>query len=125
MKVIERKNKVDFEFRILKPIPFIDGVAKPGEIRSLPDGSEVWGLAKLGKLEPVDIEDGQVYVALKPIRLPGMTEKFECKPFDLIALTKADALKLMIDRSVLPQDDRQWRPFGMRLKKGSARLRRK
>jgi hypothetical protein len=117
MRILERKNKTDFEFKVVKSFMLHTGEpSTPGGTITLPEGPDVDGLAQRGKIVPTDIADGQTYVALRDILLPSTVKQHECKRLDLISLTKSDGLRLMLDRSALPADPLRWRPYKMRLK---------
>jgi hypothetical protein len=119
MKILERKIKSDFQFRVLKPFIWNQEPVKPGDVLTLVDNPDCWGLVQVGKIEPVDIEDGMSYVALRDISLPSQIKEHSCKRLEIIALTKADGLMLMLDKGALPTDASRWRPYHMKLRSGN------
>jgi hypothetical protein len=115
MKIISRTKKNVYEFIVLKSFISNGKPTTPGDKIEIPLHPDQLDMVHRGLVRPVDLVDGLIYVALKPFTLPGNKEKFETKKLELVSLKADDALALMFDRAVLPRDDDQWRPYGMKL----------
>jgi hypothetical protein len=87
-----------------------------GSIIELSDELSIPLLQK-GSIVPADMEPFGTYISLREIILPGLTEKHSCAPLEKIELRADQAIELMLNKSVIPASDDQWRPYGMRLKK--------
>lgn len=130
MEVIKKSsNSPGGKFKVLRPFVFQcehrkeDIGKKPpgpamvnvGDILEIKDPIEQVSLCKCGKVFPV-LPEIAVYIALRPIVLPGESEKFECGAMELIELKASDAAPLLLNGAILPRDDTIWRPFGKILK---------
>lgn len=115
MKIV-RSTREAHKFEAIKAFYFEGKSVKKGDIIVIEGGGDQTGFVQRGMVIPIDTPKKGVYIALRPIVLPGATEKFECKRLELIELTKAQAIKLMIEGSVIPKSPRQWRPRNAHLR---------
>ncbi len=117
MEIIKRSVQGPHKFKVLKPFGWKAGKAvEPGEIVEM-DQLEADQYVQIGRVIPVDLPDVGTYITLTSFSLPGKNEKFETKKFERVELRAQDALRLMLDRSVIPEDESQWRPRNARLLK--------
>jgi len=118
MEIVKRKA-LSKTFRVLVPkFSFKGPVIKGQEIEIEDEGLAIhW--CRRGFIEPCDLPDIGSYIATTDFELPSRKEKFSAKHLDIVELKKADALRLMFGRRVIPLNDDQWRPFGRRLKTGA------
>ncbi len=132
MEILKRANSEPPKFRVLRSF-YKDGrpleVGELIEIESMDEKATPtvqFDLVSTNRVVPADIPEVGVYIALVDLALPGKVEKFTCKPLDRIELKAEDALRLMMSRCVIPEDENQWRPFNRRLesKPDEARKRR-
>lgn len=115
MRIVSRTKKESHRFVVLKGFVWEGRTVQVGEEIEIKEQPDQDGMVKRGLVRPVDLVDGLIYVALRPFHLPGKTLKFEAKALELVSLKAEDALRLMLDRAVLPRDSEQWRPYKMKL----------
>jgi hypothetical protein len=116
MEIIRKSAQGPAKFRVIKPFMWrLAKMAELGETVEM-EQADADQFVQIGKVVPVDLPEVAVYVALRDFSLPGRSEKFCCKKLERVELKADDALRLMLDRSVLPEDDGQWRPRNARLK---------
>lgn len=115
MEIIKRSAQGPAKFQVLKSFYLKVGqLAKSGETIEIENPNDQVLFCLQGRIRPVLPETG-VYIALMDITLPGRKEKFEAKKLELVELKADDALPLLLNRSVIPKDESQWRPFGRKL----------
>lgn len=124
MEII-KKQTGRFKFRVLKPFSLGGGLRKETNEEIELEQSEADDLVYGRKVEPVDINDGDVYIALTPFSLPGAKEKFTCKSGEKIALRREDALSLLLSGAVIPVNASRWRPLAKKIKPDDPRERRR
>lgn len=111
------KSRKNYEFRVLGGFSVRGGhTPQIGDIINLYD---IFGMAEdlcsRGLIEPTDCPETGVYIVVKPFILPGRKEKFKAEKLQRVELLKEDAIRLMLERSVIPVDNLQWRPYGLKL----------
>ncbi len=121
MEILRKAVSGPQKFKALKHFLWKMGqLVKPDDIIEATQ-SEADELVAIGRAVPCDLPETGVYIALQDICLPGRTEKFEAKRMERVELKAEDALRLMLDRSVIPEDEKQWRPRNARLKTDGGR----
>jgi len=115
VKILQRAKRDSYKFVVLRTFMWSGKPTIPGDEIEISIQAEQDGMVQRGQVRPADLVDGLVYVALRSFCLPGKVTKFETKAMELIALKSSDALVLMLDRTVLPKDSDQWRPYAMKL----------
>ena len=116
MKILQRaKKELHYKFLVVKSVVWDGKIVQPGDEIEIQIQAEADGMVQNGRVRPVDLIDGLTYVALRAFTLPGQSAKFETKKLELVSLKADDALRLMLDRSCLPADPDQWRPYAMKL----------
>lgn len=120
---ITRSRRI-YEFRVLDAAFSIRGrTPQVGELVKFYDIiGMVEDLCSRGLIEPADCPEIGVYIVLKSFTLPGRKEKFKAEKLQRVELLKEDAIRLMFERSVIPVDNFQWRPYGLRLGKNEEKV---
>ncbi len=127
MKILKSIRDKQYQFRVIKAVrwcPVKEGerppcrTVDPGEVIEIEDINDQVSLCKSGRIEPCDLPEKAVYIALREFRLPSQTEEFRASTLEQVELLAKDALPLMLDGAIIPANDDQWRPFGRKLTTG-------
>jgi hypothetical protein len=73
------------------------------------------GAVKQGLLEPADLPDCGLYLAIRKFSIQRDGRVFEADLLETVEMLKADALKHMLAGNCIPDSDDRWRPNNRRL----------
>ena len=118
MEIVKKKSSL-LEFRVEKHFRWGGYTTAIGQTLSLNEPTAT-ALVLSGHVSPIYPEELEC-MCLADIRLPGRDEAHTAKKNERVLLKKAQALSLMISRSVIPCDPDVWRPYGMQLRSISKR----
>ncbi len=115
MELIKKKS-ASHTWRVLKSFSWGGYVTEPGQELQI-GPTESLGLMLRGKIEPVDVPDVGEYLCLTDLTLPGSKEAHRAKRNEKVLLKREDAIRLMVERKIIPTNSEQWRPYGIQLRR--------
>lgn len=120
MRIVRRANQ-EHTFEVIRPFIWNKKKVEVGDMIEITDEGEQVGYFQRKMVLPADVPKRGVYIALRPLTLPGLKEAFKAKRLEQVELTKEQAIDLMLERAVIPASPNQWRPGNARIKTDKAK----
>jgi hypothetical protein len=119
MEIVKKRSN-QHEFKVLRGFHWGGYVTEPGQ-KIIMGMSEAMSCIIARRVIPADLPDIGAYICLCDLILPGKIQAHQAKRLEVVELKASDALRLMMESKIIPQDLDQWRPNNRRLREGPDR----
>lgn len=116
MRIVARAKKHGAQFKVLRPFRLNGKTTEINSTVTIEDEIFAVGLCQKGTIIPDDLPAVGEYISTRAFTLPGRDAAFSCEVLEKIELLREQALPLLLDGSIIPANENQWRPYGRKLR---------